>query len=342
MPQPVDASFFYELSQAGLPELKQILKSESVPQNLKLYPWGWTSDLRQWADENSLKFHAPQQAAVRAVNSRRFSFQLEREWNVALPGSAAVTSLDELKAAVQNLPEEFDRWVIKAEFSMSARERVLGNGREISVNVRNWTSRRLGTNGVVFFEPWVDRIEEAGLQFSIPEQGEVEFLGKTTLLTDQAGGYRGSRFSSAQNLQGDWAQAVETGFAVASRLQAAGYFGPLGIDALSYRDASGRACFRPIQDINARYTMGRIALGFRRLLNPGETASWLQVSQKFTNTAEALCWKEEIQEKVSESIRILWTSPVEMGSRPVQQQTVLLIGQQESELNEAEKILFES
>ncbi|OYW15327.1 MAG: hypothetical protein B7Z55_15100, partial [Planctomycetales bacterium 12-60-4] len=49
-----------------------------------------------------------------------------------------------------------------------------------------------------------------------------------------------------------------------NELQAAGYFGPVGIDAMWYRDANGKLACRPLQDINARWTMGRLALGWRR------------------------------------------------------------------------------
>jgi hypothetical protein len=44
-----------------------------------------------------------------------------------------------------------------------------------------------------------------------------------------------------------------------------------------YRDEAGETRLRPLGDLNARYTMGRLALGFERLLAPGWCASWLHL-----------------------------------------------------------------
>lgn len=51
---------------------------------------------------------------------------------------------------------------------------------------------------------------------------------------------------------------------VAERLRAAGYFGPFGIDAFSYRWRD-EVRFNPLSDLNARFTMGwSIGMGSRR------------------------------------------------------------------------------
>ena len=48
---------------------------------------------------------------------------------------------------------------------------------------------------------------------------------------------------------------------VAGALCAAGYFGPFGLDAYTYRGGDGIVCLQPRSEINARYSMG-FALGF--------------------------------------------------------------------------------
>ena len=48
---------------------------------------------------------------------------------------------------------------------------------------------------------------------------------------------------------------------VARALSGAGYFGPFGVDAFTYRDRVGNVCVQPRSEINARYTMG-FAVGF--------------------------------------------------------------------------------
>jgi hypothetical protein len=51
-------------------------------------------------------------------------------------------------------------------------------------------------------------------------------------------------------------QLLSTAAQVALALHDAGYFGPFGVDAYRWRDASGSVYFNPRSEINARYTMG--------------------------------------------------------------------------------------
>jgi hypothetical protein len=52
-------------------------------------------------------------------------------------------------------------------------------------------------------------------------------------------------------------------------LRAAGFAGPLGIDAFAYRDAGGSCRVKPLVEINPRYTMGRLTLELMRHVAPG-------------------------------------------------------------------------
>ncbi|HAJ18443.1 MAG TPA: hypothetical protein DCL95_00005, partial [Rhodospirillaceae bacterium] len=111
-------------------------------------------------------------AAVKTVNSRSFSFACESVWGLSLPGSCRVESLTELEAAVAELPRGQEKvetaWVLKADFSMSARERMLGRGTLVATQVRDWAQKRFACQQPLFLEPWVQRTAEAGLQFEIP------------------------------------------------------------------------------------------------------------------------------------------------------------------------------
>src|SRR5690606_5718121 len=94
--------------------------------------------------------------------------------------------------------------------------------------------------------------------------GDVSFLGVTPLFTRPNGSYLGNGFVDDPNLLTTWREAIETGREVAAEVAAEGYFGPLGIDAMRHRTDDGEIRVRALQDLNARYTMGRLALGLRR------------------------------------------------------------------------------
>lgn len=222
-PSPIASAFFEKAADRGLPLLQPVSREIDVTEQVEVVPWGWTETIRNWTNQHGWCMNASPQKIVRKANSRRFSFALEHEHNCGLEGSAVVDSMESLSTALDQLPAGYDRWVIKAEFSMSARERILGEGRELSEQAVNWARKRLERDGVLFFEPWVERMDEAGIQFTIPQSGPVVLEGIAPLLTDERGAYRGSRFGADQNRKDLWASAVETGRAVAEKLQAEGY-----------------------------------------------------------------------------------------------------------------------
>jgi hypothetical protein len=185
----------------------------------------------------------------------------------------------ELQNAINASTRQPASWVVKANFGMSARERILEHGSEITPNAVQWVQKQLA-HGPVYFEPWVERIEEVAFQFTIPATGDPILEGITPLLTDSLGTYCGSRLSgeSCQFATPDELSTVVPIVARgAQRVQQLGYFGPLGIDAMLYETPEGQRRWRPLQDINARWTMGRLALGLKRIVPKSMHATWLRV-----------------------------------------------------------------
>ena len=341
-PAQVEATFFEEMAAVGLPNVRPVTHEREITEPVEVVPWGWTEELRNRADQQDWNYSAPSQAIVREANSRRFSFQCEQEWNLGLEGAAIVDSVDTLAESIRRLPRGDDRWVVKAEFSMSGRERVLGQGRQLPEQTLHWAHKRIERDGVVFFEPWVDRIAEAGLQFTIPKTGDPVIEGVTPLLTGERGEYRGNRFSVHDDIESIWSSSIDTAQQITQKLQAKGYFGPLGIDAVQYRDRDGELRLRPLQDINARYTMGRLALGFRRLLEPGETGTWLHYRQPDTSIEELREWFAKFQQRFPARTKVIRTSPWEVHGKPVRHGTVVLLSSSQSVQDEAERIALVS
>ena len=61
-------------------------------------------------------------------------------------------------------------------------------------------------------------------------------------------------------------------------LKRAGYLGPVGVDAVVYRDREGFARLKPIVEINPRYTMGRLTLELMKRVAPGAHGTFRLVS----------------------------------------------------------------
>jgi len=277
-PLPIDKSFFDRATAAGLPDVTPMTSFEQVPRDVECVPWGWSNEVRKLVARYRWGANAPSSDSVRLSNSRRMSAELEERWSCGLTGARRIQSMNELDDAIANLSAINARWVVKAEFGMSARERILGQG-PIRLVDQNWVHRRLASHGNVFFEPWVERIDELGIQFEVPTSGPPILIGLTPMRVDRRGQYAGSDFAvtpeQADAVRTNWAAAIDVATRAATDLQSGGYFGPLGIDAMRYRDHNCQTKLRPLQDINARWTMGRLSLGWRRGLRTSEVGTWI-------------------------------------------------------------------
>jgi hypothetical protein len=52
-----------------------------------------------------------------------------------------------------------------------------------------------------------------------------------------------------------------------------GYIGPLGVDAMVFREADGSLGWTPVVELNVRMTMGRVALELMRKSRPNSTGT---------------------------------------------------------------------
>jgi hypothetical protein len=327
VPKSIEPEYFNQLAASGLPRVTPISARNDLQEKFELCPWGWNSEIQDSSALHYAEFSAPPLESVRQVNSRRFSFQQEQHENVELPGSAMIQSLDQLDDILRNQKDDRQSWVLKAEFSMSARERLLGIGRSMSVPDRNWASKRLKRESVLFFEPWVQRIAEVGLQFDIPISEPPELLGITPLLADSHGRYCGSGFDTEAASNQNWKSAIDIAKRACEEMQSRGYFGPVGIDAVRYLDDYGEEQIRPLQDINARWTMGRLSLGLRRLLKPDESGIWWHTRWPTENSDAPRAAYQQFENMLPPQIHAIRTSPFSVNGQPVAYATIALIGE---------------
>ena len=290
----------FDLQSLGRLGIK-FLRSPQQPQSSignpspELVPWGWDKPTCNWAESLTLPFKAPPLDVVARVNSREFSYLLELEFGCGLPGQAICRSSDEVEQAVRPWP----RWLLKGNFSSAGRDRLAGAG-PLDERSASWVARRLERDGVVLVEPFLESIAEVGIQWEIPRPPEPpDLIGVVPLLCDERGQYRGSVIVNDDSLLEYWRPAVETTRRAVTHFQSLGYFGPVGIDAMRYRDAGGAIRIRPLQDINARWTMGRLALGWRDRIPEGARGVLSSGPEAFSNP---------------ETIRI---SPQALGGKPV-------------------------
>lgn len=206
-------------------------------------------------------------AAVARVAHRRFCLELARELDLGLPGARMVRDPAEIEDHLRRsgAASGRGRWVVKAPYSAAGRERLVGSGPEVLRDPRD--RRRLEElfrrHGSLLFEPWVERFADFGCAGLVTPQG-VRFAGSHRLEVDERGVFRGvvvaRHGSGVPGLTSDEGEALEGTFhEVAGSLAAAGYTGPVGLDAYRWRAPDGRVRFHPMGEINPRLTFGLVA-----------------------------------------------------------------------------------
>lgn len=250
-----------------LPGFEGACCAETAGSASRLAVWGVTPRVLKMAEAAGLAASLPGLEAVRKVNDKRFSHGLEQQLGVALPHTGVIASGQELDRAVRDCPYD---WVLKHPFGVSGRERMLGKRGQISASARGWAERRFRQGWGLLFEPWVEQREEFSLHFQLSPSGEVEYVGACELITDAGGVYRGNRVLDRGFVD---PLAVDLGGRAARVVADEGYWGPLGIDAFRGR-LGPEPVLRPIVELNARYTFGRMTLALGRWLPAGWCYSW--------------------------------------------------------------------
>jgi uncharacterized ferritin-like protein (DUF455 family) len=225
-------------------------------------------------------FGAPA-GVVRSVHDKAFAWRVARAAGLTpepLSEIIAVLEPAELRAAgaACALEARIAAWpawarrsfVLKPRIGTSARGRASGG----AAGDARWhgSLARLAECGGAVLEPWLTRTWDASAQLFVRDDGGVELLGTLAQEVTPAGAPRGHRGVIDENGE------VASGLARDAELRAAalhvaraaaeaGYRGPCGVDSFAYRDPeSGAELLRPVVELNARFTVGTVAIGLAR------------------------------------------------------------------------------
>jgi hypothetical protein len=251
--------------------------SGRTPQAWRLFtPWGWTPTAAAEGRRAGAEVSDVDLGVVARVNSKLWSHALEVEMGWAVAGARVTRDAEELaEAAARACPGEGDKWVVKSPYGFAARERVLGRGPRVGGAQAAWASKRLARGEPLVFQPWLEVRREYGVVVEVSTEGSHRLLGVSDLQTNGAGtgvGYVLGRPPAPGRMR----ELEETAAVVCERLRAEGYAGPAGFDALEHAGGLHR-----LLEVNARYTMGFVALAAERELRPAGPTFWETKSVAF-------------------------------------------------------------
>ena len=165
--------------------------------------------------------------------------------------------------------------LIKAQWCTAGRDRIEYRN-EWPPNASQWIRKTLKKQGSVVVEPKLQKVIDFSIQFTITKTGKHKVDGYNRFATNGRGQYIGhylGTFNVPQQIHRFFQQtgsprgikrlvesAVEV---VGSELFKRQYIGPVGIDAMLYKN-NGALKIRPIVEVNPRYTMGRLALQIQK------------------------------------------------------------------------------
>ncbi len=252
-----DEHFFTRLEAFGLTPPKLVMEP---PEGAHVASWGDTLPLKQWADLHRLKLDLPPWDVIKEINSKAFSFINTPQ----LPGAALLHDRKELEAWFHSTSGER---VLKTCYGTS------GWGHYHLRNLDDPTleafAKRSWTHGLpLIAEPWVKRQLDFSTQWLLEKNKEKRFLGFTLCENDERGHYRGTVVGDPELLMGVHFRHFRKHLDEAEKLLALfakkGYFGHVGFDAMIYEESR----LQPVVEINARKTMGWVALEMQKRYFP--------------------------------------------------------------------------
>ncbi|HUC83685.1 MAG TPA: DUF455 family protein [Candidatus Acidoferrales bacterium] len=193
----------------------------------------------------------------------------------------AVNSLAAALAAIAKIRARgHHRVVVKRSFGVAGSNALRLFEPEILKAQLRWLDHSFARNQELVVEPWLERIQDFSVQLEMTPQG-LRRCGFTGLINDARGQFVAnfaeahhhtrapaavvSRFGQPADISTRLLEFHDEVFArLETDLRAVEFVGPLGIDALVYRDAAGNVRLKPIVEVNPRYTMGRVLLELMR------------------------------------------------------------------------------
>jgi len=240
------------------------------------------NDLRPWAwcPQSAALFSPLGKALVQSRWNTATRQLFAKDWQVEHLGidSAVCRTPGEIARAVSALrDQDCEEGVAKAPFGAAGQK-----NRKFSTSTPEILHRILAQQGAVVIEPWLSRVFDFSVHYDRTEAGmpRVAFV---QLENDRRGQFQACAASGkfCRGVPPEITRFLMSGALavydseIPNKLEpllgAAGYLGPVGIDAFVYRAPDGTLRLRSIVEMNPRFTMGRLTWELMRRVAHGRT-----------------------------------------------------------------------
>lgn len=245
----------------------QALKCQQAFSGFELAPWGWSPKAILFAKkECSNSFSESFKEITSRANSKETSDFIRSH---LLPESFRIPSLqiknreisfNSLKSEIYGFISEFSQVKIKHYFGASGRLSDSISDKGVNPKKMSLWLSWIRQSGGILLEKALDIDSEYSIQAELDQKGNTNILTLTRMFSNSNGSYLGNLLDqTGNNTPVNLKESIKPLFAYLASL---GYQGPLGLDLLKTKDGELK-----LVEINARYTMGRIAYEWNRKLN---------------------------------------------------------------------------
>lgn len=295
--------FLSGIKQAGFPLPEFVARDQSrglAARKLgRLRPWAWGPDSFELLRPLFASVTGEARAAASRFNekiARLYSKAWSAEFlrKILRPEDANASwlcSKNEAGVAVKSLPAALaaiaqirarghHKIVVKEALGVAGGNALRLLEPEILPAHRRWLEKAFDRRRELVVEPWLERLADFSAQLEMTPDG-LKLCGFTGLLTDARGQFVAnfaephhhtripvavvSEFAAPKDISRRLLDFYDRVFAaLENELRAADFAGPVGIDALVYRDAGGATRLKPVVEINPRHTMGRVLVELMR------------------------------------------------------------------------------
>jgi hypothetical protein len=230
----------------------RIVQHPRADPQLRLRPFGWSTEAIELNREHARPVRHPDAETIALVNTRSFALKLEHE----LTPHDRLGAVIETAADVETFLSRADpasEWVIKADHGNSGLGNRRLSARELTDPDRRFVEGLFAEDDRLVIEPWLLRERDWCVVFDVPFDPRTLRVHETICTRD--GALIGALFDPDATEHTRWAEELAaTAQSVAARLHDQGYFGPVCLDAICWRDAD-RIRLRPLVDLNCRLSM---------------------------------------------------------------------------------------
>lgn len=325
VPHTIDESFLRILERANIscPSFIQIDRLVQQQTDINhLMPWGWSMATHHYLDD--LKFVCSDEFLKspnshwtpqhKLLYSRLTSIQLADALRplvsqsdfIRLPQSPIVArSRQEVEAAIISFR---GKAVIKAPWSSSGRGVMMIDEETKRVPDFRWVEGSLKQQGFLVVESFLDKVYDLSFHYWVSASGDVDYLGHNFFQTNEKGKFTGcilEAYPSALMLNDRDERLLSALKAapllIAQALETLGihqlYVGPIGVDALWYRDEDHRFYLNPVIEVNVRHTMGLLNIRLRGKLHPNAQGEWF-IDQFSAGGWDDFCNKRSVESQL--------------------------------------------